>query len=529
MKLLTFVAALACAVLAAGAAEAKNLTFCSPASPEGFDPALFTAPSTFDVGQAIYDRLVEFEPGTTNLVPGLAERWEISPDGLRYTFHLRQGVSFHSNAGFTPSRPLDSDDVIFSFERQMKKDNPFFGYGGGVWGYFAAMSMPNLISSIERVDETTVAFVLARPEAAFLADVAMDFASILSKEYADQLKAADTLALLNQQPIGTGPFQFIAYDQGAVVRLKANPAYWGAKPKLDDLTFKITPDPAERIKQLKSGDCQVMADPDPQDIEALKKETGLTVMQIENPDIAYLAYNTTQKPFDDPRVRKALNMAINKQAIVDAVYGGDAKVAKSPIPPTLWSYNTALADDTYDPDGARKLLEEAGAKDLQMKIWAMPASRPYNPDAAKTAEMIKADFAKIGVTVTEIVSPDVGEYLRTSAAKDRDGAVLLGWTGDNADPDNFLSVLLGCDGVGISNRAQWCAPPFQDLVVKAKVITDQTERAKLYEEAQTIFKDQAPWATLAHSLATVAMSSKVTGYKMDPLGRHRFDTVDLAE
>jgi dipeptide transport system substrate-binding protein len=391
------------------------------------------------------------------------------------------------------------------------------------------MSMPNLIAGIERVDDLTVTFLLARPEAAFLADLAMDFASILSKEYADQLKAADGLALLNQQPIGTGPFQFIGYDKDAVVRLKANPAYWGGKPKLDDLTFKITPDPAERVKKLKAGECHVIADPEPKDIEGLKKESGVSVMQIENPDIAYLAYNTTQKPFDDPRVRRALNMAIDKQAIVETVYGGDAKVAKSPLPPTMWSYNAALADDAYDPDAARKLLEEAGVKDLQMRIWAMPASRPYNPDSAKTAEMIKADFAKIGVTVKEIVSPDVGEYLRTSSAKDRDGAVLLGWTGDNGDPDNFLPVLLGCDGVGISNRAQWCAPTFQDLVVKAEAVTDQAERARLYAEAQAIFKEQAPWATLAHSLATVAMTDKVIGYKMDPLGHHRFDKVDLAE
>jgi dipeptide transport system substrate-binding protein len=222
-------------------------------------------------------------------------------------------------------------------------------------------------------------------------------------------------------------------------------------------------------------------------------------------------------------------MAINKQAIVDAVYGGDATVAKNPIPPTLWSYNAGIADDPYDPEAAKNLLAEAGVTALTMKIWAAPAGRPYNPDALKTADMIKSDFAKIGVTVTDIVSPDFGAYLKDTAAKDRDGAVLLGWTGDSGDPDNFLPLLLGCDSVGGSNRAQWCDQPFQDLVVKAKALTDKAERTKLYEQAQAIFKEQAPWATLAHSLATVVTTDKVTGYEIDPLGRHRFDQVDLVE
>jgi dipeptide transport system substrate-binding protein len=221
-------------------------------------------------------------------------------------------------------------------------------------------------------------------------------------------------------------------------------------------------------------------------------------------------------------------MAINKQSILDAVFQGAGKIAKNPIPPTMWSYNNAIEDDAYNPDEAKKMLEAAGVKDLKMKIWAMPVQRPYNPNARRMAELIQADFAKVGVGV-EIVSYEWGEYLKLSKEKDRDGAVLLGWTGDNGDPDNFLAVLLGCDGVGGSNRAQWCNKDFDGLIQKAKTVSDKAERTKLYEEAQVVFKKEAPWATIAHSVVFMPMSKKVSGYVMDPLGGHWFDGVDIAE
>jgi dipeptide transport system substrate-binding protein len=194
----------------------------------------------------------------------------------------------------------------------------------------------------------------------------------------------------------------------------------------------------------------------------------------------------------------------------------------------MWSYNDEIQDDPYDPEAAKKALEAAGVKDLKMKIWAMPVQRPYNPNARRMAELIQADFAKVGVTA-EIVSYEWAEYLKLSSAKDRDGAVLLGWTGDNGDPDNFLAVLLGCDAVGANNRAQWCNKEFDDLIQKAKVLPNNDQREPLYKEAQVVFKREAPWATIAHSVVFMPMSKKVTGYKMDPLGSHRFDGVDITE
>ncbi|MFK5997727.1 MAG: ABC transporter substrate-binding protein [Rhodobacterales bacterium] len=510
--------------------QAKTLVYCSEGSPEGFDPALYTAGTTFDASsKTIYSRLAEFENGTTKVIPGLAKSWSVSDDGLEYTFNLRPGVKFQTTSYFTPTRDMNADDVIFSFDRQMNKDNPYYQYvDGAAWEYFNGMDMPSLIKKIVKVDDMTVKFVLNKPESPTVANLAMDFASIMSKEYADKLAASGKMSDLNQKPIGTGPFQFVAYQKDAVIRYKANPSFYVGKPAIDDLIFAITTDNSVRMQKLLANECQVAPYPNPADIAGLKADPKLNVLQAAGLNVGYLAYNTKVAPFDNVKVRKALNKAINKQAILDAVFNGAGVVAVNPIPPTMWSYNKSIKDDSYDPAAARKMLEEAGVKNLKMKIWAMPVARPYNPNARRMAELIQADFAAVGVTA-EVTSYEWGEYLKLSKAEDRDGAVLLGWTGDNGDPDNFLSVLLGCAGVGGSNRSQWCNKEFDALTNKAKQSSDIAERTKLYEQAQVVFKREAPWATIAHSIVFMPMSKKVTGYKMDPLGGHRFEGVDISE
>jgi len=530
MKLSQISLGLFAATMMVATAEAKTLVYCSEGSPEGFDPALYTAGTTFNASsRPVYNRLVEFDRGTTNVIPGLATSWSSSADGLEYTFKLRSGVKFHSSDQFTPSRDFNADDVIFSFNRQRDEASPWFKYTEGTaWEYFNAMDMPALIKDIKKVDDMTVTFVLNKPESPTVANLAMDFASIVSKEYADQLAAEGRMSDLNQKPIGTGPFQFVAYQKDAVIRYKAHSGYWNGKQPIDDLIFAITTDNAVRMQKLQAGECHVAPYPNPADIAMLQADKNLTVMEQEGLNVGYLAYNSQQAPFDNPKVRKALNMGINKQAILDAVFNGAGIAAKNPIPPTMWSYNNAIQDDPYNPDQAKKMLADAGVSGLKMKIWAMPVARPYNPNARRMAEVIQADFAKIGVEV-EIVSYEWGEYLKLSKDVNRDGAVLLGWTGDNGDPDNFLAVLLSCSSVGGSNRAQWCNEEFDDLTNRAKASSDIAERTRLYEEAQVVFKREAPWATIAHSVVFMPMSKKVKGYKMDPLGSHRFDGVDIAE
>lgn len=530
MNMKTMIAAGFAAALMSTTVQAKTLVYCSEGSPEGFDPALYTAGTTFNASsRPVYNRLMEFERGTTKLIPGLAESYSVSDDGTEYTFKLRSGVKFHTTDYFTPSRDFNADDVIFSFERQLKDDHPWHKYVEGTdWEYFNAMDMPALIKSIEKVDDMTVKITLNKPESPTVANLGMDFASIVSKEYADQLEAAGNQSDLNQKPIGTGPFKWVAYQKDAVIRYQAHGDYWNGKQPIDDLVFAITTDNSVRMQKLQAGECHVAPYPNPADLPGLREDPNVTVMEQEGLNVGYLAYNTKVAPFDNTNVRKALNMAINKQAILDAVFEGAGKAAKNPIPPTMWSYDESTVDDPYDPEKAKAMLEAEGVKDLKMKIWAMPVARPYNPNARRMAELLQADMAAIGVEV-EIVSYEWGEYLKLSRAEDRDGAVLLGWTGDNGDPDNFLAVLLSCSSVGGSNRAQWCNKEFDDLTNQAKQISDQEERAELYKQAQAVFKREAPWATIAHSVVFMPMRNNVKNYKMDPLGSHRFDGVDIEE
>jgi len=526
-KLLAAVCGASLLVAGAAAVQAKTLVFCSEGSPEGFNPALYTAGTTFDASsRAIFNRLAEFERGTTKVGPALAEKWEVSDDGLEYTFYLRKGVKFHTTKEFTPTRDFNAEDVVFSFKRQLDKEHPFHSVTSGAFEYFEGMSMPSLLKDVVAVDDHTVKFVLNRPEAPMIANLAMDFASIFSKEYADKMMTAGIPAAIDQKPVGTGPFQLVAYQKDAVIRYKAHPEYWAGKAAIDDLVFAITPDASVRYQKLKAGECHVMPYPNPADLEAMSTDPDVNLMQQEGLNVGYLAYNTAVAPFDNPKVRKALNMAINKEAILDAVFQGAGKVAKNPIPPTIWSYNEAVVDDPYDPEAAKAMLEAEGAAGLKMKVWAMPVQRPYNPNARRMAELIQADFAAIGVEA-EIVSYEWGEYLKRSKDKNRDGAVLLGWTGDNGDPDNFLAVLLGCDAVGGSNRANFCYEPFEDLIQKAKIVSDPKERTKLYEQAQVVFKEQAPWATIAHSIVFKPLRKEVVDFKIDPFGGHIFYGVDL--
>ncbi len=506
-----------------------TLVHCSEGSPEGFDPALYTSGTTFDASsRQIYNKLVEFERGTTVVVPALAQSYQVSEDGREYVFRLREGVKFHATPYFMPTRDLNASDVVFTFERQLLADNPYNQVSGGTWDYFDGMSMPNIIESVVAVDELTVKFTLTQAQAPIIANLAMDFASIVSEEYATALLEVGTPEKLNQQPIGTGPFKFVSYEKDTVIRYQAHGQYWAGKAAIENLVFAITPDSSVGYQKLKAGECHVLGYPSLADVASMQEDAELTVLEMEGLNIGYLAYNTTVAPYDNVNVRKALNMAIDKQAIIDAVFQGSGTIAKNPIPPTIWSYNNAVVDDVFDPEKARAMLLAEGVKNLKMQIWTMPVVRGYNPNAQLMAEVMQADFAKAGVDV-EIVSYERGDYLRLSKELDREGAVLFGWSGDNGDPDNFLAVLLGCDAVGNANRAQWCHEPFDALIQRAKVESDQAERTRLYEQAQVVFKEQAPWATIAHSLIYTVVRNEVQNFKTDPFGGHSFYGVSLAK
>jgi dipeptide transport system substrate-binding protein len=518
------------ALLAVGQAGAKTLVYCSEGSPENFAPSINTTGTSFDASEQIYDNLVDFERGGTKVVPGLAEKWEVSKDGLEYTFHLRKGVKWQSNKNFKPSRDFNADDILFMFERQWKENDPYFKVTSSNHAYFGDMGMPKLLKSVDKVDDYTVKIVLNAPEAPFLSNLAMQYAGVQSKEYAIAMLKAGTPEKIDQEPVGTGPFMLVQYQKDAIIRYKAFPQYWAGKAKIDDLIFSITPDASVRWAKLQKGECHVMPYPNPADLPAIRKDPNVVVMEQPGLNVGYLAYNTTKKPFDDVRVRKAVNMAINKKAIVDAVYLGTGVPATNPIPPTQWSYNKSIKDDAFNPEEAKKLLAAAGLKDgFTTDLWAMPVQRPYNPNAKRIAELMQADLAKVGIKA-EIKSFEWGEYRKRMQAGEHQMG-MLGWTGDNGDPDNFLNTLLGCSSAKSngSNVAKFCYQPFEDLIQKAKVVSNPAERTKLYEQAQVIFKQQAPWFTIAHAVQIKPVRKEVIGFKLSPFGRHSFYGVDMAK
>ncbi len=518
-------AALATAISAT--AGAKTLVYCSEGSPEGFNPAFYTSGTTFDAtSRQIFNRLVEFKPGTTQLAPALAESWTVSDDGLTYTFKLRKGVSFHSSSAFSPSRDFNADDVLFSFDRQRLASHPYNKVSSGSYEYWDGMGMSDSVKSVTKIDNNTVRIVLSAPNAPFLANLGMDFASIFSAEYADKMMAAGTPEKVDTLPIGTGPFSFVDYQKDSQIRYAAFDKYWAGRAKLDRLVFSITPDASVRYAKMKAGECHVMPYPNPADLAAMGKDKDINLMTQEGLNVGYLAFNVEKAPFDNKLVRQALSYAIDKQAILDAVFQGSGSIAKNPIPPTIWSYNDDIVDYGYNPAKAKELLAKAGlANGFSTNVWAMPVQRPYNPNAKRMAELIQADWAAVGVTA-EVVSYEWGEYLARSKDGEHD-TVLLGWTGDNGDPDNFLYVLLSCDAVGGSNRARFCNADFDSLLKSAQKTSDVAERTRLYEKAQVVFKEEAPWVTIAHSIVYQPLSTNVVGYTIDPFGGHAFYGVDL--
>lgn len=308
------------------AQAATTFVYCSEGSPEGFNPTFYTSGTTFDASsKAMFNRLVEFKLGTTELEPGLAESYDISADGKEYTFHLRKGVKFQSNKTFKPTRDFNADDVVFSFKRQLDKNHPYHKVSGGSYEYFTGMGMDSLIKDIVKVDDYTVKFVLNQPEAPFLADLGMDFASIFSAEQADYLMKKGTPEQLDINPVGTGPFTKVQYQKDSLIRYVAFKDYWRGKSKIDRLVFSITPDASVRYAKLKAGECDMIPYPNPADLDQMKKDKNIKVLSQEGLNVGYLGFNTQKKPFTDYRVRQALSLATNKQAIIDAVFQGQVK------------------------------------------------------------------------------------------------------------------------------------------------------------------------------------------------------------
>ncbi|GHB59948.1 ABC transporter substrate-binding protein [Psychrosphaera saromensis] len=497
----------------------KTLLYCSEGSPETFNPQLVTSGTTIDaVSQQIYNRLVKINPKTGLVTSDLAQKVIVSEDAMRYRFYLRKDVEFHTTAYFKPTRTLTSEDVLFSFSRILHLDHPFNLVGGGSYPFFSGMGFDTLIEQIIVVDDLTIEFRLSEPQASFLANMATDFAVILSAEYAQQLIESDEKELIDQLPIGTGPFKFSQYKRDHYIRYYAHPNYWDGAPLLRQVIFDITPNNSNRVAKLLTRECDVLGYPSSADVEFLKQKPDIKLNESVAMNVSYWAFNTNVPPFDNPNVRKALSYVVDRQAIIDAVYFRHAEPASTLLPPSSWAYTEANTDVELSLEKAKALLLQEGFEDgFEMDIWAMPVQRVYNPNASKMAEILQQNLAKIGVTAN-IVTYDWGTFRKKLAQGEHD-SVLIGWSADNSDPDNFYRPLLSCAATfSGSNRTAWCNEQYDESIFNALSTADPVVRKQYYDQAERLIFENSPLVPIAHALRYQVHHNYISDVEFNPYG-----------
>jgi ABC-type transport system substrate-binding protein len=536
MLALTFILTLGIAM--SGMSQEKVLVFGSSGDASRLDPADVTDGESIQRMDNIFEGLVEYEAGSTEIKPCLAESWDISEDGTEIVFHLRKGVKFHDGTDF------NADAVIFSFERQFNPEHPHYQYGE--WVYWGIMFTD--IIRIEKIDDYTIKLVLKNPNASIMTSLAMFTVCIVSPTNAEKYKE-DAF----KNPCGTGPFKFVEWVKDDHITLEANEDYWRERPQLDQLIFRVIPDPSARLLALEVGEVHGIEYPNPADFERIKANPDLKLMSQPGMNIGYMAMNTgygyvdankngvkdDDEPFEKTpgyhealtkkEVRQAINMAIDKEAIVRDIYMGEASVAKNGMPPLVMGHNDEIEDYPYDPERAKQMLAEAGYPDgFEVTLHVMPVSRPYMFDPPKIGEAIQSYLAAVGIKVN-FYQVDWGTYLQETEAGEHQ-MCMLGWTGDNGDPDNFLNILYNLNGCSIglaTNYAFYTNQTNQELLTQARRTYDVDKRATYYKKAQELIHEDAGWVFLSHSNQNLVFRSNVVGYTLHPTSRKFFYPVDI--
>jgi dipeptide transport system substrate-binding protein len=517
------VAATALLWLAAGAAHAAGtLTVCTEAAPEGFDLAQHTSAVVNDaVGKTVYDQLLALKRGSVDIVPALAERWDISADGLQYTLFLRKGVKFQTTPWFKPTRDMNADDVVFSIRRLMDRDSPWRKAAPNGFIAWDSYGMADDVKTFEKVDAMTVRFTLHKPTAPFLLNLTQfNTASVYPAEYGEQLRKSGKLETLNVQPVGTGPFVFRSYQKDAVLRLAGNPAYWGGAPQIDHLIFAITPDANVRVQRLKAGECLVGANMRAETVSALEGSEVRANGLVGLPS-SFIALNTKRPFLSDRRFREALALAFDKKSYIQSVYNGKAKPSTTFLPPTVWGHDATLPE-RFDIERAKALVKASGYDGTEFTIATRIGG---SIDGKRAAELMQGDWARIGVKV-KLQMMEWGELLKRSGRGEHD-ITFLGWVG-NGDPDNYFTPVLTCAALaGGSNRSQWCNPAFDELIAAARGSVDRNRRTELYREAQRILYDELPLIPTVYPMYFNALHQRVKGFIDSPQANLDFRGVSL--
>lgn len=479
----------------AGVAQAQTLVVARGNDANSLDPAESTSFEAIKVADWTFDGLVRFEGNTHKIVPALAESWKVSDDGLVWTFKLRKGVKFHDGT------PLNAAAVEFSLERQRDKNHPQYCNNCRRWSAkFSA------IQKTEAVDEYTVRLTLKEPSPALLVNLAFYIGYIVSPTAVKSDPEG-----FRTKPVGTGPFKFIRWERDNFLEYEANADYYLGKPKVDRLIVRVIPDNEVRLLALKKGEVHLIYGvPFPQ-FDEVEKDPNLTLHQSPTLGISFMALNTEKKPFDDIRVRKAVNHAINRDRMFKTVFFGRGEIANQVIPSTWWGHSPNATKYEYDPEKAKALLAEAGYADgfkTTLTSWTNP--RPYLPAPRDAVSLIKADLARVGIDV-EVQTMKWAAF-RQSRGKGEYGMTMGGWISGTLDPDGIVYALFHSRYIREKDSLNWTR--FRDdkvdsLLSQARAVYDQSKRDPLYQQVADTITANAAAVFFAHPITAIATRSNV--------------------
>jgi peptide/nickel transport system substrate-binding protein len=499
------------------------------------DPVNATDGESFRATRQVMDTLLRFKPESFDLAPALAtEIPEAENGGRTYTVKLRKGVKFHDGTEF------NADAVKFNFDRWRDSKNAYHKGGGSDSADFAYYSSQfggfdddSVIKSVDVVDDYTVKFNLKEPQGPFTRNLTMSPFAIASPK-----AIKDDVDGFWQNPVGTGPFKFVSWERNSQIRVEAVKDWWGTDlpksdgyggPKMKEVVIKTIPDNTQRVAALTGNQLNGADGLVPDDVPTVKEQQGFKVEFRPPNTIGYLAMNNEKPPFDDPQVRQAFNYAINMPQIVDSVLRGQGEVASNYMPSLLPFFNKSIKPYPYDPDKAKQMLKDAGAANLKTELWYMPIPRPYMPDAKSIAQVMQQNLEKVGVSA-KLVTYEWATYL-TKTGEGEHPTCLLGWTGDNGDPDNFLNVLLNSAGAtpqDALNVAYYKNPKVDKLLEQAQTTVDENEREKAYYEAQEIMHEDAPWVPIAYVTPPIGLQDAVNGFDPNPTSSEAFNNISLS-
>jgi peptide/nickel transport system substrate-binding protein len=522
---------------AAGAAGGAGgtMVFGAPGAPDNFDPFFAQDGETFRPARQIYDTLITYKLGTSELEPALATEWTPSADFTQWTFKLRQGVTFHDGT------PFDAAAVCFNFDRWYNmKGAPAQTqaiYYQTVFEGFAKneteAGQAPVYKSCSASDPNTAVVSLNKAKGAFpaafgLTSLSMSSPAALKQYDADKVEQSGEAftygAYAQDHPTGTGPFKFESYDRTAnVITLVRNDSYWGEKPKLDRLIFKVIPDENARKQELQAGTIDGYDFPNAADWESLRTE-GYQVLVRPVFNILYMGINQKNNPaLKDLRVRQAIAYALDRQSLVKNQLPEGAVVASQFVPDTVDGYAPDLQPIPYDPAKAKQLLAEAGQPNLTVKFYyPTEVSRPYMPNPTNIFTALAENLRAVGITVDPVPQPWNGGYLDSVTANGVQDLHLLGWTGDYNDAGNFIGTFFGNakPEFGLTDPAVFAEVGAADATV------DPAAHAKAYEQVnRDLMTKYLPAVPISSSPPALVVRDNIKGLIPSPLTDERFLTV----